>query len=121
MSPFITSNIGGSLTLAVDWITGNIYLAQTLYSRIDIFSPDGLNRTTLINSNIYTPSSLVLDPSESVLFFTDNGNMRNLRLQGPKIERVFMDGSGRKVEKINPSYSLSNFFFHSIKLIYDYI
>lgn len=100
ISPFITTNIGGPLYLAVDWVTENIYLAQTLYSRLDIFSPDGSNRTSLINSDIYTPSSLALDPSESVIFFTDNGNMRNLKLQGPKIERAFMDGSGRKVSEI---------------------
>lgn len=93
----MTSNIAGPLCVAVDWITENIYVAQSLYSRIDIFSADGLNRSTLINSDIFTPTSLALDSLESLLFFTDNGNMRNLRRQGPKIERVFMDGSGRKV------------------------
>ena len=97
MSPLIVSDIDAPLRVAVDWVTGNLYVAQTAYSRIDVFSSDGLNRTTLISTDIYTPSSLAVDPAESFLFFTDNGNSRNLKLQGPKIERAFMDGSMRKV------------------------
>lgn len=97
MNPLVTANIAGTLKIALDWVTGNLYVAQTMFSRIDIFSADGLNRTTLIASDLYTPTSLALDPAESFLFFTDTGNMRNLRLQAPKIERVFMDGSMRKV------------------------
>jgi low density lipoprotein receptor-related protein 5/6 len=98
MSPLISSNIGSPLKIAVDWVTGNLYVAQTIYARIDLFSHDGLNRTTLISSDLFTPSSIAVDPAESFLFFTDNGNPRNLRLHSPKIERAFMDGSMRKVD-----------------------
>jgi hypothetical protein len=66
-------------------------------SRIDVFTPDGLNRSSIIISNIFAPTSLALDPTDSFLFYTDMGNPRNQRTQGAKIERAFMDGSMRQV------------------------
>lgn len=88
-------NIRGSFKIAVDWVTNNIYLVQKSLSRIDVFSPDGVNRTSLITTGLFAPTALALDPNESLLFFTDAGNPRNKR-QPPKIERLFMDGSGRQ-------------------------
>lgn len=86
----------GPFSVSIDWITNKIYLAQQSLSRIDIFTSDGKNRTDIISSNIFSPNSIVLDPIENFLFFTDSGNPRN-KLQKPKIERSFMDGTGRHV------------------------
>ncbi len=60
-----------------------------------MFTTDGQMRTNLITTNIYTPTSIALDPLSSFLFFTDTGGSN--KLQKPKIERSFMDGTGRIV------------------------
>lgn len=86
----------GPFSIAVDWITDKIYLAQTTLSRIDVFTSDGKNRTDLITANIFSPTSIAVDPIANFLFYTDAGNWNN-KLQGPKIERAFMDGTGRHV------------------------
>lgn len=70
-------------------------MVQKSLSRIDVLTVDGKNRTNLITTNIFTPTSIALDPIGNFLFFTDAGNSANKR-QGPKIERAFMDGTGRK-------------------------
>jgi low density lipoprotein-related protein 2 len=101
MSPLLTSNIEAPLSLAVDWITDKLYLIQKSIGRIDVFAatPSGTtNRTALITTNIFTPTSMVIDPNSSYLFFADMGNvLENARLQGPKIERASMDGTVRQV------------------------
>jgi hypothetical protein len=100
MSPLVTANILAPLSLTVDWITDKIYLIQKSVGRIDVFAPSGasINRTALITTNIFSPTSMALDPNSSYLFFADMGNVQgNIRLQGPKIERASMDGTIRKV------------------------
>ncbi|RNA36027.1 low-density lipo receptor-related 2 isoform X1, partial [Brachionus plicatilis] len=95
LSPLITSNILAPFQLSVDWVTGNIYLLQKTLARIDVFSPDGKNRTNLLSS-LFNPTSFALDPTEGLLFFTDSGFNSN-KLKGPRIEKVLMDGRNRQV------------------------
>jgi low density lipoprotein-related protein 2 len=95
--PFLTSNIRGPFHLSVDWITDKLYLVQKTLARIDVFSSNGQNRTALLTSNIFNPSSLSLDPNSSYLFLSDLGNPYNKAQQGPRIERVSMDGSQRQI------------------------
>jgi hypothetical protein len=98
MVPLITNNIVGPFSIACDWITGNIYLVEKSLARIDVFSSFNglLNRTNLLTSNLYSPNSIALDPVMGLMFFVDSGNPIS-KLQAPKIERAFMDGSGRQI------------------------
>jgi low density lipoprotein receptor-related protein 5/6 len=96
MVPLIDANIVGPFSIACDWLTGNIYLVEKLLARIDVFSFNGLNRTNLLTSNLYAPNSLALDPALGLMFFVDSGNPVS-KLQAPKIERAFMDGTGRQI------------------------
>lgn len=99
LTPYITLNIMGPFSLAVDWITDKLYVAQKALGRIDVFvlqSQQAINRTALITTNLFSPTSLVIDTNSSYLFFADSGNSNN-RVQGPKIERASLDGSIRKV------------------------
>lgn len=92
----LSNNIQGPYSLAVDWISNKLYLSQKSLSRIDVFSFDGSNRSNIIISNLVSPTSIVLDPLDSFLFFADSGSLSN-KLQPPKIERVLMDGSNRQI------------------------
>ena len=96
LTPLITTNIIGPFALSVDWTTDKLYLVQKSIGRIDVFTANGLNRTGLITSNIFTPTCIALDTNSSFMFFADIGNTNN-RLQKPKIERASMDGTIRQV------------------------
>lgn len=94
--PLISDKLAGPISIAVDYINDKIYVAEKGSARIDVFSGDGRMRTNLVTTDIVSPTSLALDPNESYLFFTDAGHSTNKALK-PKIERLFMDGTGRLV------------------------
>ena len=81
--------------MAVDWVNDKLYVAEKPTSRIDVFTTDGLYRTNLVTTNIFSPTSIAVDPTTAFLFFTDAGG--STKLQKPKIERMFMDGLGRTI------------------------
>jgi hypothetical protein len=97
MNPLITTNIVGPFSLAIDWLTDKIYLAQKTTSRLDAFSSDGLNRTNILASSLAAPTCVTLDVTRSFLFVADAGNQMNLKMQAAKIERANMDGTSRRV------------------------
>jgi len=49
-------------SMALDWITKNIYWTDFRLHRIEVASADGRFRAPLITENITEPSSIVLDP-----------------------------------------------------------
>jgi hypothetical protein len=103
ITPFITASVQAPLSIAVDWTTDKIYLVQKSLGRMDVFTPfspgsSTINRTALITTNIFTPTSVVLDTNSSFLFFADMGNVQgNARMQPAKIERSSMCGTVRQV------------------------
>lgn len=91
--PTSIMSIYGQVSIAVDWVTNNIYIGEKQFSRIDILTGDGRLRTNFVTTNIYSPSSLALDSLVSYLFYTDQGGFS--KAQAPKIERVQLDGRER--------------------------
>jgi low density lipoprotein-related protein 2 len=91
--PTSIMSIYGQVSIAVDWVTNNLYICERRLSRIDILSADGQLRTNFITTNIYSPSSLAIDPLVGYLFYTDEGGFS--KLQAPKIVRVQLDGRER--------------------------
>ena len=99
LTPLVTSQLAGPFSVAVDWISNKLYVAQRSLSRIDVFSADGANRTSLVTADIFAPTALALDPGASLLFFADAGSQSSSsgsRLKTAKIERLLMDGTGRR-------------------------
>ncbi|RWS16465.1 low-density lipoprotein receptor-related protein 2-like protein [Dinothrombium tinctorium] len=78
--------------LGVDWVARNLYWVDSKLKTIEVATLEGKNRIVLITQNISQPRGLSLDPREDsrILFWTDWG-------ENPRIERVGMDGSMRKV------------------------
>ena len=49
-------------SMALDWITKNIYWTDFRLHRIEVASADGRFRAPLVTENVTEPSSIVLDP-----------------------------------------------------------
>ena len=48
-------------SLAVDWVTGNLYCGQQGSKTIEVIKLDGLYTTVLVNTGLDDPSSMVVD------------------------------------------------------------
>ena len=78
--------------LAIDWIAKNLYWVDSRLKTIEVSTIDGKNHIVLLSQNISQPRGICLDPREDarILFWSDWG-------ENPRIERMGMDGSERKV------------------------
>jgi len=74
--------------LAVDWITKNIYFAESSARLIYVCNSNDSIRTTLISTDIHIPRGLAIDPRDGFLFISDWG-------LNAHIERAWMDGTNR--------------------------
>uniref|UniRef100_H3BGS9 Prolow-density lipoprotein receptor-related protein 1 n=1 Tax=Latimeria chalumnae TaxID=7897 RepID=H3BGS9_LATCH len=87
-----TINISLSLhhveQMAIDWLTGNFYFVDDVDDRIFVCNKDGDTCVTLLDSELYNPKGIALDPAMGKVFFTDYGQI-------PKVERCDMDGQNR--------------------------
>ena len=49
-------------SVAVDWLSRNIYWTDSGYDRIEVANIDGGNRRVLFNNDLVNPRSVVVDP-----------------------------------------------------------
>ncbi|XP_052130857.1 prolow-density lipoprotein receptor-related protein 1 isoform X2 [Frankliniella occidentalis] len=76
--------------LAVDWIAGNLYWTDPKVHVIEMSRLDGSFRYVVVTGGLDKPTSVVVDPVQGLLFWSDAGKQ-------PRIERAGLDGSNRKV------------------------
>ncbi|XP_047139272.1 low-density lipoprotein receptor-related protein 1 isoform X1 [Hydra vulgaris] len=76
--------------IAVDWITKNVYFAESSAKSIDVVSYDGKMRAPLISDGLVSPRGLAVDPKKGYLFITDWGGVA-------KVLRSQMDGTNLQV------------------------
>lgn len=82
-------------SLAVDWISGNLYWTEidssgaTQFGRVMVSKADGRYRRSLVTVGLEIPTSIVLDPELGRTIWADAGSQ-------PKIEIAWMDGDRRK-------------------------
>lgn len=77
-------------SIAVDWISRNLYWIDKGTDTIEVSRLDGKFRRVLIRRNLDEPRAIVLNPLEGILFFTDWG-------ERPFIGRASMDGTEDRV------------------------
>ncbi|XP_077997711.1 prolow-density lipoprotein receptor-related protein 1-like [Glandiceps talaboti] len=85
----IIENLGEPRGIAVDWIGDNIYWCDSEFDTIEVADIGGRYRKTLINTGLDLPHSIVVNPAEGMMYWTDWG-------QNPKIESAYLDGSSRR-------------------------
>ena len=82
--------------LAIDWVGGNLYWTETDRTvnkprgTVLVATTDGRYRYPVISTGLEDPRSIVLDPEQGIMFWTDIGSI-------PKIETSWMDGSKRRI------------------------
>ncbi|CRL05146.1 CLUMA_CG018156, isoform A [Clunio marinus] len=87
----LTAGLESPEDLAIDWLTGNIYFTDALRSHVAVCTSDGRYCTQLVNmKEMNNPRSIVLHPSESLMFWTDWGLHSHIGV-------AYMDGSEAKV------------------------
>eukprot|EP00057_Strongylocentrotus_purpuratus_P026506 XP_011680980.1 PREDICTED: low-density lipoprotein receptor-related protein 1 isoform X3 [Strongylocentrotus purpuratus] len=79
--------------IALDWVTGNIYLMDEVVDAIIVCRFAGDICITVVDGDLSRPKGLTLDPKKGFMFYTDWGTVA--RDKPAKIERANMDGSGR--------------------------
>lgn len=80
--------------LAVDWVTRMLYIVGKNESQglLCVIEPTEGTVLTLLSDNVRDPYSIVLDPRDGLMFWTDIDTK-----EPGKIERARMDGTGREV------------------------
>ncbi|XP_060125080.1 low-density lipoprotein receptor-related protein 2-like [Zootoca vivipara] len=86
---------GTVISLALDWLSGNIYWIDSKHPSIQVATSDGRYTLVLISDGLSHPTSVVLHPPTAAMCFVDSGNEHSAL--GPTIECSSMDGSKRKV------------------------
>uniref|UniRef100_A0A3P9A5H3 EGF-like domain-containing protein n=1 Tax=Esox lucius TaxID=8010 RepID=A0A3P9A5H3_ESOLU len=74
--------------LAVDWLTRNIYFADTVSGRIFVCNEQDDTCLTVVDLDLQNPGGIALDPLVGKMFFTNYGG-------SAKLERCNMDGTNR--------------------------
>lgn len=83
-------------SLAVDWISGNLYWSEIDQTgavprgRIMVSKSDGRYRRSLVTVNLEQPTAVVVDPERGEIVWADAGSPA-------KIELAWMDGDRRKI------------------------
>ncbi|XP_052771262.1 low-density lipoprotein receptor-related protein 5-like isoform X2 [Mya arenaria] len=81
----------GSVKLAVDWISNNLYWSDPMYRWIAVQSLDNYGMfKILFHTNLEFPLGIAVDPNHNILFWADAGST-------PKIERSTLTGANRRV------------------------
>ncbi|XP_071176515.1 very low-density lipoprotein receptor-like isoform X2 [Mytilus edulis] len=86
----IKANIDTPDGIAIDWIHDLLYWTDTGLNSIQVSSLDGDKTVTVVTNDLDEPRGIVLDPRNGYMYVTDWG-------KSPKIERIGMDGSDRKI------------------------
>jgi len=86
--PIVSAGLVSPGGIAVDWICNRIFWTDSGTSRIEFANLDGTMRRVLFWKAIEKPRAIVANPEDSTIFWTDWG-------QQPRIEKSFMDGTGR--------------------------
>ncbi|XP_055684209.1 low-density lipoprotein receptor-related protein 4 [Lutzomyia longipalpis] len=75
--------------LAVDWVHDLIFFTDSGTRRVEVTTFDGALRAVIAANDLDKPRAIVVHPGEILVFWSDWG-------PNPKIERSFLDGSGRQ-------------------------
>ncbi|CAK1544810.1 unnamed protein product [Leptosia nina] len=74
--------------VAVDWVGDNIYVADEIGKKVDVFDFDGKWHAVLLASNLSRPSDIALDPTAGVMFVADTDQVVRANMDGTHSETI---------------------------------
>lgn len=84
--------------ISIDWVHDLLFWTDSGTRRVEVATLDGKLRAVVAANDLDKPRAIVVHPGEAFVFWTDWGNgFSSTSGPNPKIERSFMDGSGRTV------------------------
>lgn len=87
----ILDKLESPVSIAIDWVAKNLYWTDDRTDVIEVCRTDGRFRKVIISGGLVRPSAIEVSPAHGFLFWADTD------ISGAKLERSFLDGSGRKV------------------------
>ena len=91
MKTRILAGLESPVSIVVDWVAKNLYWTDDRTDVIEVCRTDGSFRKVVVSGDLVRPSAIEISPVDGLLFWTDTD------ISGAKLERSFLDGSGRKV------------------------
>jgi low density lipoprotein-related protein 2 len=79
------------VAVAVDWISSNLYVVDSLGQKIDIFDLEGDYHAIVMSSNLTAPTDIALDPKVGLMFITDNNRILRAHMDGSLVKTLVTD------------------------------
>lgn len=79
------------VAIAVDWIGDKLFVADALGQKIDVFELDGRWHAIVISHNMSEPTDLALDPTQGLLFVSENSRIFRANMDGSKMKDLVTD------------------------------
>ncbi len=73
------------VAIAVDWIGDKLFVADALGQKIDVFELDGRFHAIVISNNMSEPTDLALDPTQGLMFVSENSRIFRASMDGSKM------------------------------------
>lgn len=102
-------------SIAVDWMSGNIYWISTSKPYIQVTTSNGLYKTVVVK-NLYQPFCLTISPSTGLMCYFDAGSV--IREESSRIECAEMDGIQPRVVWYKSKFVVGLSFADSGRKIY---
>ena len=74
------------VAIAVDWIGDKLFVADALGQKIDVFELDGRWHAIVISNNMSEPTDLALDPTQGLMFVSENSRIFRANMDGSKMK-----------------------------------
>lgn len=79
------------VAIAVDWIGDKLFVADALGQKIDVFELDGRWHAIVISNNMSEPTDLALDPTQGLMFVSENSRIFRANMDGSKMKDLVTD------------------------------
>ncbi|XP_055868461.1 low-density lipoprotein receptor-related protein 4-like isoform X2 [Biomphalaria glabrata] len=89
----VTGGSGEVKGMALDWVAGNLYWTDSTYGVIKVAKKTGPFQKILL-SELNNPVAIAVHPGRGEIYWTDHGHLPDV---GGKVEKAYMDGTGRKI------------------------
>lgn len=86
---------GTVISLALDWLSANIYWIDSKYTAVQVAASEGKYRHVVLSDGLYNPTIVVVHPPTASMCIVDLGGEHGT--PDPTIDYAAMDGSRRRV------------------------